>query len=340
MMFGPRIKTILMVLGLLVFAGPQSAQADNPVTVYIDGAMVHADVLPYMSQSGSVMVPISLLSDPCPDDYLWYSSFEKRFFLKDQPLTDPGLYGPVPMLERTGNHLYISLTYLRDLLSDPVTWDPIRRAVYIGDLPPTLLNLDKPMVALTFDDGPSQGLTERIVAALAQVDGRATFFMLGSNVAWQGDTAWMVAAHGHEIGNHSYSHRNMAQLSPQALAEDLARADEAILAATGQRPSLIRPTYGAMSSQLIAQAGRPLILWNIDPQDWRTKDAQASVRHVLDKVQDGDIVLMHDIHEPSIQATEELVAALDAQGYQLVTVSELIQARGMAAGGGSVVAPA
>lgn len=216
-------------------------------------------------------------------------------------------------------------------------WDENRRCVYIGDLPGKRFDPAKPMVALTFDDGPYKGRTERIVDALTEVDGRATFFVLGASVANEPDTLRYTALRGNEIGNHSYSHPKMTTLSLASLNTELEQTDQVVAAITGEAPTLIRPTYGCFNPNLQGCVSHPLVMWNIDPQDWLTKDAKATVDHVMAEVKDGDIVVMHDIHEPSVEATISLVKKLDEAGYQLVTVSEMMAAKGVEMTPGRVI---
>ena len=193
---------------------------------------------------------------------------------------------------------------------------------------------DKPMIALTFDDGPGPG-TRRILRALESVDGRATFCMVGDRVNDYAQTARMVAEQGSEIATHTLSHPNLAKLSAGEVRAELEQSIAAIEQVTGVRPGVLRPPYGSTSEdvqQICREMGVVIANWNVDTEDWRVRDADAILNHVLDNARDGAIVLCHDLYPETAAAMEQAVEALAAQGYQLVSVSELLQAR---AGGGS-----
>ena len=193
---------------------------------------------------------------------------------------------------------------------------------------------DKPMIALTFDDGPGPG-TRRILRALESVDGRATFCMVGDRVNDYAQTARMVAEQGSEIATHTLSHPNLAKLSAGEVRAELEQSIAAIEQVTGVRPGVLRPPYGSTSEdvqQICREMGVVIANWNVDTEDWRVRDADAILNHVLDNARDGAIVLCHDLYPETAAAMERAVAALVEQGYQLVSVSELLQAR---AGGGS-----
>ena len=193
---------------------------------------------------------------------------------------------------------------------------------------------DKPMIALTFDDGPGPG-TRRILRALESVDGRATFCMVGDRVRDYAQTARMVASQGSEIATHTLSHPNLAKLSAGEVRAELEQSIAAIEQVTGVRPGVLRPPYGSTSEdvqQVCREMGVVIANWNVDTEDWRVRDADAILNHVLDNARDGAIVLCHDLYPETAAAMEQAVEALAAQGYQLVSVSELLQAR---AGGGS-----
>ena len=193
---------------------------------------------------------------------------------------------------------------------------------------------DKPMIALTFDDGPGPG-TRRILRALESVDGRATFCMVGDRVNDYAQTARMVAEQGSEIATHTLSHPNLAKLSAGEVRAELEQSIAAIEQVTGVRPGVLRPPYGSTSEdvqQICREMGVVIANWNVDTEDWRVRDADAILNHVLDNARDGAIVLCHDLYPETAAAMERAVAALAEQGYQLVSVSELLEAR---AGGGS-----
>lgn len=183
----------------------------------------------------------------------------------------------------------------------------------------------KPMVALTFDDGPSYTYTSRVVNQLKKYDGRATFFVLGCRL---GDAAAQSLVkssfqYGNEIASHTYNHKQLSALSPEDIKWESDTTKSAIKKITGSDPVLTRPPYGAYNDKVKANVDTPLILWSIDTRDWETRNADSTVASVLNSVQDGDIVLMHDIYDATASAAERLIPELINRGYQLVTVSEL-----------------
>ena len=193
---------------------------------------------------------------------------------------------------------------------------------------------DRPMIALTFDDGPGPG-TRRILRALEAVDGRATFCMVGDRVDAYAQTARMVASQGSEIATHTLTHPNLAKLSAEGVRAELEQSIAAIERVTGVRPGVLRPPYGSTSEdvrQVCRDMGVVIANWNVDTEDWRVRDAEAILNHVLDNARDGAIVLCHDLYPETAAAMERAVVELAERGYQLVSVSELLQAR---AGGGS-----
>ncbi|MGI6732534.1 MAG: polysaccharide deacetylase family protein [Anaerovoracaceae bacterium] len=187
----------------------------------------------------------------------------------------------------------------------------------------------QPMVALTFDDGPTRLYTPAILDILTQYDSSATFFILGSMAENLGEMLSQEVNRGNEIGIHSYDHVSFADISPQELTIQLLQAQEVIVRSTGYPANLLRPPYGIINEGLAAQIPFPIILWSIDTLDWQSQNPQLIFQHVKDVVQDGDIVLLHDIFETTVEATRLIVPYLIEQGYQLVTVSELAASRGI-----------
>ena len=199
-----------------------------------------------------------------------------------------------------------------------------------GGIDPT-----RPMVALTFDDGPSK-YTERILNSLEANGGRATFFMVGNRVASYASTVKRMADLGCETNSHTWAHTYLTNMSEGQILQSLNQTRDAIVAAGGNAPKGVRPPGGKIndaSKAVLAKAGMPSIVWSVDTLDWKTRNAQKTIDTVLSQVKDGDIVLMHDLYEQSAIAAETLIPELTKRGYQLVTVSEMAELRGgMAAG--------
>lgn len=186
---------------------------------------------------------------------------------------------------------------------------------------------NRPMIALTFDDGPGK-YTMRLLEALEEKHAKATFFMQGKNVGLYEKEVAKMKEIGCELGNHSYDHPKFTQMSIADMQAQINDTNRAIEAAAGEPASVLRPPYGLVNEEVKQNVGMPMIFWSVDTLDWKTRDTQATIDAVLTNAGDGDIVLMHDIHEPTVNAAIELIGKLQEQGYSLVTVSELAKARG------------
>ena len=184
------------------------------------------------------------------------------------------------------------------------------------------------MIALTFDDGPLDGTSgDRILDVLEKYNAKATFYMVGSAVEGHQENVKRKAALGMELGNHSYSHDYYGDELP---AEEIQRCSNAIFDACGQRPISFRSPGGITDDGILAECaneGMPLYTWSIDTHDWETLDADKVYHEVMDNVQDGDIVLMHEIYDSTADAVERMVPELVKQGYKLVTCQELVRAK-------------
>lgn len=182
-------------------------------------------------------------------------------------------------------------------------------------------------IALTFDDGPNPKTTPRILETLKEHDAKATFFMLGNQVDYYPDLAREVAEEGHEIGNHSKSHPLFTKMSFAKIKEQLDFTKAKIKEATGITPHLLRPPYGAFNEQVLKYArenGDSIILWSVDSLDWKNRNAVSVNKIVQNNVNPNGIVLMHDIHPTTADALPQLLTALEQEGYQFVTVSQLL----------------
>lgn len=190
------------------------------------------------------------------------------------------------------------------------------------------LDPNKPMMALTFDDGPGER-TMDLLKVLEQNGAHATFFMQGKNVGSYPDAVKKMEEIGCELANHSWDHPQLTKLDAAGIQKQIGDTNQAVNAIVGHNTTLLRPPYGAINDTVKASAGMPLLLWSVDTLDWKTKSKEATVQSVLTTAGDGDIVLMHDIHDWSVDAAIEVIPKLIANGYQLVTVSELAEARGV-----------
>ncbi|MEY2479623.1 MAG: peptidoglycan-N-acetylglucosamine deacetylase [Verrucomicrobiota bacterium] len=197
--------------------------------------------------------------------------------------------------------------------------------------PPITFNwvhVDGPYIALTFDDGPNDQLTPKLLDLLAAHHIKATFFVLGELVNTYPEIVQRAAREGHEIGNHSWSHPNLAKLSDEGVRQQLQKTDDAIKSATGSRPTLMRPPYGNLSDRqkrwVHKDFGYKIILWDVDPLDWKRPGPKVVCARIVKETRAGSIVLSHDIHPGTIEAMPATLEELEAKGFKFVTVSELI----------------
>lgn len=209
----------------------------------------------------------------------------------------------------------------------------LKKSLYV----PRKIDKTKKLIAFTFDDGPLKGNTERVVAALEKNDARATFFMLGQNASYYPDTVKKVLESGNEVSSHTWNHTYLPKLSAAQVRAQEDKTANAIYKACGSKPVSVRPPYGAINENVKKGIDTPLILWSIDTLDWKTKNTNATVKTILKYAKDGDIVLMHDIHKPTVAAVEKVLPQLKAKGFEVCTVSELLEAKGVKATKGQKV---
>jgi peptidoglycan/xylan/chitin deacetylase (PgdA/CDA1 family) len=180
-------------------------------------------------------------------------------------------------------------------------------------------------VALTFDDGPGP-YTERLLGMLRRAKVHATFFSVGEMVRARPGVEKKIAEQGHEIGNHSWSHPDLPKLTSSAVLSQLDRTARSIKKATGEKPTLVRPPYGAYTPRvrkLIGGEDDAVVLWSVDPLDWKYRNSNSVYSRVTSQTKPGSIVLMHDIHGTTVSAVPRIIKTLKARHYHFVTVSEL-----------------
>ena len=196
----------------------------------------------------------------------------------------------------------------------------------------------KPMIALTFDDGPSVH-TERLLDILAENGCKATFFVVGNMIDGREETLKRIADDGHQIGGHSWNHRQLTTLDRQSMEEQIMQTRAKIYDVTGTDSVIMRPPYGSYNEDLravSAQLGVSLINWSIDSQDWKNRDAKAIHNAIVSNAKSGAIILCHDLYGTTVDAMETIIPALIDKGYQFVTVSELFTYNGGALSTGTV----
>lgn len=185
-----------------------------------------------------------------------------------------------------------------------------------------VIDPNKKVVAITFDDGPSY-YTDEIVDILRDNDAVGTFFVLGNKVDHYHDVIKKAYSYGNEIGNHTYNHKWLSRLSTDEIVYQIDKTNEEIKKIIGTSPTYLRPTYGSVNSRIRNNTNMEIALWTVDPKDWKNKSPEDISNDILKKVNDEDIVLLHDTHKRTVNALKLLIPKLREKGYQFVTLSEL-----------------
>lgn len=191
-----------------------------------------------------------------------------------------------------------------------------------------IVNENGPVIALTFDDGPYPKVTGHILDVLEKNGVCATFFVLGSRIEGREDVLTRMDELGCEIGNHSFSHADLTRLSKADCQRELSDTDAEIRRVTGHEASVVRPPYGYYNKTVMSAAGRPLILWTVDTNDWRGKAPGEIADYVIQQAKEGSVILMHDQQTQTADAMEMIIPTLIEEGFRFVTVSELIRLTG------------
>lgn len=189
-------------------------------------------------------------------------------------------------------------------------------------------NKNKKAVALTFDDGPNGERTNKIVELLEQNKAHATFFMVGNRMEHGKETILNVLNKGNEIGSHSYNHKNMKRMKLEDIVNGEEKTKEIYYNITGRNFLYTRVPYGNLTNKIKENLDTIFINWNLDTEDWLHRDKDHIVNYVMENVSDGDIILMHDLYDSTVEAVEELLPKLYAEGYQVVSISELAELKG------------
>jgi len=192
-------------------------------------------------------------------------------------------------------------------------------------------NVDGPYIAMTFDDGPSGGSTNntnRLLDLAAKKHIKLTFFLIGENAARYPQLVQRELAEGHQVGNHSYTHPDLAKMNDDAIRAEIQKTQDAIINASGYKPILMRPPYGALTARqriwVAHDFGFKIILWDVDPLDWKRPGGAVVAQRIIAGTHPGSIILSHDIHSGTVDAMPQVFDTLLAKGYKFVTVSELL----------------
>ncbi len=199
----------------------------------------------------------------------------------------------------------------------------------------SVIDPSKPMIALTFDDGPGK-YSRKFADLLTQYNGHGTFFVLGINATTFSESLKYVYDAGNEIGSHTMHHLNLNKLTEAQIKAEITDADAVIEGITGEKPTMIRTPYGNTKEAVLQLLDRPMIKWNVDTLDWKSRNAEAVKKEILKHAKDGNIVLMHEVYESTYEGLSVAMQELSAEGYQFVTVSELMMYRGVTPVSGQV----
>ena len=191
-------------------------------------------------------------------------------------------------------------------------------------------------IALTFDDGPRRSTMGPLLDGLAQRGVPATFFLIGEQVPGNEDIVRRMEAEGHQIGIHTYDHKCLTALNAADFSAQVDRSRQLLGEILGRENFLLRPPYGMVDAGVERRAGSAIILWSIDPEDWKDRNAQREAGLILSQARDGSIILMHDIFPESVDAALQVVDALHQQGYLFCTIEELFDLRGIPLEAGQV----
>ena len=181
-----------------------------------------------------------------------------------------------------------------------------------------------PRVALTFDDGPHRIYTKNLLDGLRERGVKATFFVVGENIPGNEELIRQMEEDGHLIGNHTYDHADISKLSDAENCRELQKTSDLVKKITGHQTAYVRPPFGNWKDSMDCRISMISVKWTIDTLDWKSKNVTEIVRKVMQQVSDHDIILMHDYYATSVEAAFQVVDRLTAEGYEFVTVEDLI----------------
>lgn len=198
-------------------------------------------------------------------------------------------------------------------------------AAYIACMTDKEKSVDEPKkIALTFDDGPHPYYTEQLLDGLKERGAKASFFVMGKQAEAHPELVLRMQTEGHLIGNHTYSHLQLGQGNRETFKSELIKTNELLLEITGEEPQYVRPPYGSWDKSFESELTMIPVLWTIDPMDWCSSDVNGIVQKVTKKAEENAVILMHDEYKSSVTAALEIVDILQKQGYEFVTVDEIL----------------
>ena len=182
---------------------------------------------------------------------------------------------------------------------------------------------EKPKVAITFDDGPSTVYTEILLDGLKERGVKATFFLTGREIQYSEDVVKRMSEEGHIVGNHTYSHIDLKRTNFETAKEEIEKTNQCIQRITGKKPRYIRPPYGDWDERLLEETDMSIVLWTVDPEDWKDQNASIVANRVIKNTDPGDIILLHDIFKTSVDAAFIIIDELKSKGYEFVTIDQI-----------------
>lgn len=257
-------------------------------------------------------------------DNLVLDNIDKSYFLKENELVIYYYNCNIDPMPKEDLYLRVNYNEIKDYLDITVKLDENYQ-----NEDGSVIDSTKKLIAITFDDGPGP-YTSRLIDILNNNKAKSTFFMLGKNLENYKNTVLKAHNSGMEIAYHSYAHQNFKRQELEEVISDLNYSNEILKSITGDTFHLIRPPYGSINDEIKDALDNVFILWDIDTNDWqkKNKDVDYLTNYTLEKVNDGDIILFHDIHLTSVDTMEKLLPLLYVNGYQVVTVSELAKNAG------------
>lgn len=212
--------------------------------------------------------------------------------------------------------LFLFLGYKKAFAKDEGTW--------VQTVSEEKNSVQEKKIALTFDDGPHPVYTEKLLDGLKERNVKATFFVVGQNAEKCPEIIKRMSEEGHLIGNHTYSHIQLGSSNRQKFRDELVKTNEIISGITGKEVQYVRPPYGTWDKKLEGELNMIPVLWNIDPNDWRTSDTERVVKNITKKAKENGIILLHDYYKSSVDAALAVIDILQKEGYQFVTVEEIL----------------
>lgn len=205
-----------------------------------------------------------------------------------------------------------------------VVWEIASRMGEMADIADEDVLREAPKIALTFDDGPHAVYTEELLNGLKERGVVATFFLLGCNIEGKEELVRRMQEEGHLIGNHTYSHVQLTKLDETAACDEIWKTNMKIFDITGHIPEYIRPPFGSWNEKMACGIDMTAVLWDIDPLDWKSKNTDKVTSYICNNASEGDIILLHDVYKTSVEAALKVVDYFLSEGYEFVTVEELI----------------